>query len=135
MIRIAITTMLLFLSNIFMTTAWYGHLKLHDAARGLHLAPSKLMPVILFAWLIALPEYILQVPANRIGHVNFGGPLSAPQLKIIQEAITLLVFSVFSVFVLRESLRGRDIVAFLLVFLAVLISMTGRGAPLSSAAP
>ena len=135
MSRVLATVLLLVCSNIFMTAAWYGHLKFHDASKALHLAPLKLLPVIVISWLIAFPEYLLQVPANRIGHVNFGGPLSAPQLKVIQEAITLVVFSAFSILVLREQLRPRDIVAFGLIFLAVVIAMSGRGAPLAGGTP
>jgi len=107
---------LLIASNVFMTTAWYGHLK--QRAWPLWMA-------ILISWLIALPEYALQVPANRVGHINFGGPLSAPQLKVIQEAITLVVFGVFSVLVLRERLKWNDLVAFGLVFVAVAVSVFG----------
>ncbi len=135
MSRVVATVLLLVGSNVFMTIAWYGHLRFHDASRSLHLSPMKLLPVILLAWLVALPEYLLQVPANRIGHANFGGPLSAPQLKIIQEAVTLVVFSEFSILVLKEGIRLRDAAAFALVFLAVVISMTGRGTPLADGAP
>ena len=84
------TVALLLISNIFMTTAWYGHLKYKDA---------PLWKVILVSWLIALVEYCFQVPANRLGH----GQFTAAQLKTIQEIITLVVFSVFSVLYLRVS--------------------------------
>lgn len=101
---------LLILSNVFMTAAWYGHLK------------QRAWPL----WMaIALPEYLLQVPANRLGHANFGGPLTAPQLKVIQEAITLIIFGIFSTLVLRERLRWNDLVAFGLVFVAVAVSVFG----------
>lgn len=132
MSRVLSTVLLLVCSNIFMTAAWYGHLKFHDAAKSLTLAPLKLLPVILLSWLIAFPEYLLQVPANRIGHANFGGPFTAPQLKILQEAITLIVFGAFSVLFLKESLRPRDLLAFTLILLAVVIAMSGRGAPLTT---
>ena len=108
---------LLFGSNTFMTFAWYYHVK------------QKAWPLVLaigISWLIALPEYMLQVPANRFGHVDNGGTLSLPQLKIIQEAITLTVFSVFTVLVAKERIRVQDGIAFLLVFAAVLVSMSGR---------
>lgn len=131
MSRVLATVLLLVCSNIVMTAAWYGHLKFHDASKALHLAPLKLLPVIVISWLIAFPEYLLQVPANRIGHVNFGGPLSAPQLKVIQEAITLVVFLVFSALYLKERLRVNEAIAFGLIFLAVLVAMAGRGAPLA----
>ena len=111
------TLALLIGSNVFMTTAWYYHLKRTD---------WSIFAAIAIPWLIALPEYCLQVPANRIGHVAFGGPLSAAQLKILQEGITLVVFSVFSILILKERLRWTDVVAFALIFLAVAISTLGR---------
>lgn len=114
--RILWTVLLLFGSNTFMTTAWYYHLKMK----------WTLAAAILISWLIALPEYLLQVPANRIGHVDHGGPLTAPQLKILQEGITLSVFAVFSVLVLKEKLRWTDAVGFGLVFAGVAVSMFGR---------
>jgi uncharacterized protein (DUF486 family) len=123
MLRVTGTVVLLVLSNIFMTAAWYGHLKWFGEGKRFVL---PLLGVIGVSWLIALPEYCLQVPANRMGHISHGGPLTAPQLKIIQEAITLVVFSVFSVLVLKEKLRTQDAVAFALVFVAVLISVSGR---------
>lgn len=115
--RAIYTVLLLIGSNIFMTWAWYGHLK----------KSAWTIPVaILISWLIALPEYMLQVPANRLGHFAHGGPFTAPQLKVIQEAITLTVFGVFSILILKERLRPNDIVAFLLVMAAVVVSMQGR---------
>ncbi|MFZ4573176.1 MAG: DMT family protein [Phycisphaerales bacterium] len=111
------TTFLLVASNAFMTTAWYLHLK--KQGWGLALA-------IGISWLIALPEYCLQVPANRLGHIDHGGPFTAPQLKILQEAITLVVFSIFAVLVLKERLRWNDLVAFGLVFAGVAVSVMGR---------
>lgn len=99
------TTGLLFLSNVFMTFAWYGHLKHKDAA---------LWIVILVSWGIAFFEYCLQVPANRIGH----GMFSAAQLKTIQEIITLVVFVGFSVWYLHEPLRWNHLVGFALIVLA-----------------
>ncbi len=97
---------LLTISNIFMTFAWYGHLKFKSTA---------LWTVVLASWGIAFFEYCFQVPANRIGHEFF----TAPQLKIMQEAITILVFSIFSALYLKESLRWNDIVGFVLILLAV----------------
>lgn len=127
MSRILITIVLLIGSNTFMTYAWYGHLKK---------ASWSILTAIVASWLIALPEYMLQVPANRIGHVSHGGPLSAPQLKILQEAITLCVFLVFSIIVLKENPRPRDMIAFALILLAVLIAMSGRNsAPAPSEPP
>lgn len=100
------TVALLAVSNIFMTVAWYGHLKYKDSA---------LWKVILVSWCIAFVEYCFQVPANRMGHYHF----SAAQLKIIQEVITLVVFAIFSIFYLREGLRWNYVVAFLMIIGAV----------------
>lgn len=108
------TVGLLICSNIFMTIAWYGHLRFKGSA---------LWIAILASWLIALPEYALQVPANRLGYVGAG--LSAYQLKILQEAITLTVFMVFAWLALGESPGWRQGVAFGLILLAVVIG-TGR---------
>lgn len=104
------TVALLICSNIFMTAAWYGHLKYKTA---------PLLVVIGLSWLIALPEYALQVPANRYGH----GAFTAPQLKILQEVISLTVFSFFSILYLRESLRWNDLLAFALIVAAVAVAM------------
>lgn len=101
------TVVLLTVSNIFMTFAWYGHLKYKHAS---------LWKVILVSWLIALPEYCFQVPANRIGHT---AGLTGAQLKIMQEVITLVVFCAFSVSYLGESLRWNYIVGFALILAAV----------------
>ena len=109
--RVLATVCLLIGSNVFMTWAWYGHLKK---------ASWAIPTAIFFSWMIALPEYILQVPANRIGHVSQGGPFTAPQLKIIQEAITLTVFIVFSILVLKERPKTTDYIAFGLILAAVL---------------
>ena len=96
---------LIVMSNVFMTIAWYGHLKFKGA---------PLLIVIFISWGIAFFEYCLQVPANRIGH----GVFSAAQLKTIQEVITLLVFALFSVFFLGEPLRWNHLVGFALIALA-----------------
>jgi uncharacterized protein len=102
------TILLLIASNIFMTFAWYGHLKFKESALPL---------AILASWGIAFFEYCLQVPANRWGH----GQFTAPQLKIIQEVITLLVFGVFSVLFLKEKLRWNELVGFVLILAAVAV--------------
>lgn len=94
-----VTIGLLIGSNVFMTFAWYGHLKYKSTA---------LITVILISWGIAFFEYCLQVPANRIGH----GTFSAAELKTIQEIITLSVFAVFSVFYLKEPLAWNHILGF-----------------------
>ncbi|HEY1037819.1 MAG TPA: DMT family protein [Bacteroidia bacterium] len=91
--------LLLIGSNVFMTYAWYGHLKFKDYK---FFENKGLMFFILISWAIAFFEYCLQVPANRIGHESSGGPFSMMQLKIIQEVISLLVFVVFSIIVFKE---------------------------------
>jgi uncharacterized protein (DUF486 family) len=101
-----LTVLLLLISNVFMTYAWYGHLRDKN---------TPLFVAILVSWCVAFFEYCFQVPANRIGH----GQFSAPQLKIIQEVITLLVFAVFSATVLREPLRWNDYLGFALILAAV----------------
>lgn len=88
-----LTIGLLIASNIFMTFAWYGHLKLQTAGISTH---WPLYAVIIFSWGIALMEYCFQVPANRIGFEGNGGPFSLMQLKVMQEVITLIVFVCFS---------------------------------------
>jgi uncharacterized protein len=103
------TVVLLILSNIFMTFAWYAHLKFRD---------RSLISVILASWGIAFFEYCLHVPANRFGY----GFFTAAQLKVLQEAITFIVFIFFSWFYLREKPTTYDQIAFGLVMLAVLIS-------------
>ena len=97
---------LLTISNVFMTFAWYGHLKFKSTA---------LWIVILGSWGIAFFEYFFQVPANRIGHEFF----SAAQLKIMQEAITIIVFCIFSILYLKEDLKWNYLVGFALILLAV----------------
>lgn len=99
------TVILLTISNIFMTFAWYGHLRYKHSA---------LWKAILISWLIAFVEYCFQVPANRIGYQTF----NAAQLKTIQEIITLIVFMVFSVFFLKEELKWNHLVGFSFLILA-----------------
>ncbi|MBI3603123.1 MAG: DMT family protein [Nitrospirae bacterium] len=102
------TIVLLTISNIFMTIAWYGHLKYKD---------SPLWIAIGVSWGIAFVEYCFQVPANRIGHYQF----SAAQLKTIQEVITLVVFCAFSVWYLKEPLKWNYLVGFLMIVGAVVV--------------
>lgn len=112
-----ISILLLTLSNVFMTFAWYGHLKFKEMkwSQGLGLGA-----IILISWSIALFEYVVQVPANRIGYKENGGPFSLLQLKVIQEVITLLVFVVFSfLFFKDESLKINHLIGFLFLVLAV----------------
>ncbi|HIT54819.1 TPA: DMT family protein [Candidatus Galligastranaerophilus intestinigallinarum] len=106
MIRQFIPIIFLTISNVFMTFAWYGHLKFKNTA---------LWIVILVSWLIAFLEYCFQVPANRIGHEFF----SAAQLKTMQEVITLIVFSVFSVLYLKEEFKWNYLVGFIFIIFAV----------------
>jgi len=100
------TIVLLTISNIFMTIAWYGHLKFKS---------SPLWIVVLVSWMIAFAEYCFQVPANRIGHYQY----TAAQLKTIQEVITLVVFAAFSVLYLKEDFKWNYLVAFLMIIGAV----------------
>lgn len=106
MIRSLLPILLLTISNIFMTFAWYGHLRHRSSA---------LWIVILVSWGIALFEYCFQVPANRIGYEYY----SAAQLKTMQEVITLIVFSIFSVLYLKEEFHWNYLVGFLFIILAV----------------
>ena len=111
------TIILLVLSNAFMTMAWYGHLKFKDMKWSQNLG---LISIILISWGIALFEYILQVPANRLGFREHGGPFSLLQLKVIQEVITLVVFVIFSILFFRhESLRTNHLIGLVLLVLAV----------------
>ena len=106
MIKYIAPVILLLISNVFMTFAWYGHLKFKS---------SPLLIVILVSWSIAFLEYCFQVPANRIGHSVY----SAAQLKTIQEVITLLVFSGFSILYLKEQFKWNYLIGFIFMILAV----------------
>ncbi len=111
------TILLLIVSNIFMTLAWYGHLKLQQMGVTSNL---PLYGVILLSWVIALAEYSFQVPANRIGFIGNGGPFSLMQLKVIQEVITLVVFVLFSSIAFNTgSLQWNHLAAFACLILAV----------------
>ena len=107
------TVLLLLVSNTFMTFAWYGHLR-HRS--------MPLLAAIVVSWLIAFGEYCFQVPANRLGY----GVFTAYQLKIIQEAITLVVFVVFAYFYLGEAMRWNYAASFACLFAAVLFAFWGR---------
>ena len=108
---------LLVLSNIFMTMAWYGHLRFGEMKGFQKLG---LMTIILISWGIALFEYCAQVPANRIGYSQYGGPFSLWQLKVIQEVITLIVFTLFALLVFKnETFRVNHIIGFVFLILAV----------------
>jgi hypothetical protein len=112
-----ITILLLVVSNVFMTFAWYGHLKFKDYP---WFAKLSLVVVILISWGLAFFEYIFQVPANKIGFRGNGGPFTLFQLKILQEVITLVVFTLFAVLLFKnESFRWNHLVAFIFLVLAV----------------
>lgn len=115
--KILYTILLLVISNIFMTFAWYGHLKLQEMKV---ISNWPLYAVILFSWSIALAEYACRIPANRIGFVGNGGPFSLMQLKVIQEVITLVIFTVFTtVFFKGEALHWNHLAAFVCLIMAV----------------
>ena len=111
------TILLLILSNVFMTFAWYGHLKFKEMP---WFASLELVSIILISWGIALFEYFAQVPANRIGYKENGGPFSLVELKVMQEVITLVVFTVFAlIFFKTETIRWNHLVGFIFLVLAV----------------
>lgn len=107
MYKFVLPILMLTISNVFMTFAWYGHLKFKSSA---------LWIVILVSWGIAFFEYCFQVPANRIGHEVY----NAVQLKTIQEVITLIVFSGFSIWYLKEEFRWNYLIGFIFIVLAVI---------------
>ena len=112
-----LTILFLIISNTFMTFAWYGHLKLRQFS---WFDSLPLFGVILFSWAVAFFEYCFQVPANRMGFRENGGPFSLIQLKVIQEVITLVVFVVFSTMAFKnETFRWNHALAFLFLVAAV----------------
>lgn len=115
--RILLTIGLLVISNVFMTLAWYGHLKFKEIG---WLNSLGLISIILISWGIALFEYAFQVPANRIGYSENGGPFNLWQLKVLQEVITLVVFTIFTVvFFKNETFRLNHFIGFVFLILAV----------------
>ncbi len=115
--RALYTILLLTLSNAFMTMAWYGHLKFKEMKWSQNL---PIVIIILISWGIALFEYMLQVPANRLGFRETGGPFSLVQLKVMQEVITLIVFFIFSwLFFKTETFRLNHVIGFVFLVLAV----------------
>lgn len=111
------TILLLIVSNFFMTLAWYGHLKLQDMKIS---SDWPLILVILFSWGIAFFEYCFQVPANRIGFQGNGGPYTLVQLKVIQEVVSLTVFTIVATLLFKgQPLQWNHFVAFGLLVLAV----------------
>ena len=112
-----ISILLLLLSNVFMTFAWYGHLQFKKIT---WLQGAGLIAVILISWGLAFFEYVFQVPANKIGFRENGGPFSLFELKIIQEVISLTVFTLIAVYIFRtEKLAWNHVVGFLFMTLAV----------------
>lgn len=115
----ALTLLLLTISNLFMTFAWYGHLQFKKLA---WFSKLGLVGVILVSWGLAFFEYVFQVPANRIGFEENGGPFNLFQLKVIQEFITLTVFTLCSVYVFKtDKLGWNHVVGFGLIILAVYV--------------
>jgi len=115
--KVWITIGLLVLSNAFMTLAWYGHLKFSEWK---WFSKLGIVAIILISWGIALLEYCFQVPANRIGFKGYGGPFTLIELKVLQEVITLVVFSFFAILVFRtETFRWNHLVGFTFLVLAV----------------
>ena len=113
-----LTVLLLVVSNVFMTFAWYGHLKLQDMK--IITGTTPLIVVVLISWGIALLEYFFMVPANRIGYQGNGGAFTLTQLKVIQEAIALIVFAIFTIVLFKgESLHWNHFAAFACILAAV----------------
>ena len=116
--KVLYTIGLLIISNIFMTFAWYGHLKMKQEFHWFATLP--LIGVIAFSWSIAFFEYMCQIPANRIGYADNGGPFSLMQLKVIQEVITLIIFTLFTTVLFKgETLHWNHAAAFVCLVLAV----------------
>lgn len=112
-----LTIGLLVCSNIFMTLAWYGHLKFKDMG---WFGKLGLPTIVLISWGIAFFEYCFQVPANRIGYIENGGPFNLWQLKVIQEVITLVVFTIFTTMVFKnETFKTNHLIGFVFLVLAV----------------
>lgn len=113
------TVLLLLVSNLFMTFAWYGHLQFQKID---WLRNTGLLGVILVSWLIALFEYVFQVPANRLGSQLYGGPFSLFELKTIQEAVSITVFVLVNVYVFKDGqLQWNHVLGFALIVLAVFV--------------
>lgn len=112
------TVLLLIVSNIFMTLAWYGHLKLQQL--NIITDHTPLIFIILISWGLAFFEYCCQVPANKIGFVGNGGTLTLMQLKVIQEVISIAIFTIFALFVFKgQTLQWNHLAAFLCLIMAV----------------
>lgn len=119
-----ITVLMLVVSNVLMTFAWYGNLKLQEMKIS---TDWPLILIILASWGVAFFEYCVMIPANRIGSQITGGPFTLMQLKIIQEALSLLVFTVVVTFLFKnEPIRWNHIVSFLFIILAVVFAFLGK---------
>jgi uncharacterized protein len=114
--RIVYTILLLVASNAFMTLAWYGHLKFKEIKL---LQNTGLLTAILLSWALAFFEYCLQVPANKMGFEPNGGPFSLVQLKVLQEVITLVVFTIFAVLIFKSQFKWNHLASFFCLVLAV----------------
>lgn len=111
----SLTILLLTISNVFMTLAWYGQVFFKE-----RMSRLGLFAIIVISWLVAFVEYCVMIPANRIGSAEFGGPFSIWELKVIQEALSLVVFTVIVLIVMKnETLRWNHIVGFVCLILAV----------------
>ena len=113
------TILLLIASNAFMTSAWYWHLKVRSDA-------MPLIGFIALSWFIALPEYCLAVPANRMGAASLGGTYTSWQLKVLQEGIALTLFLVFALAYLRELPRWQDLLGLVLILAVLMVSLWSR---------
>ena len=114
------TIILLLLSNVFMTLAWYGHLKMQQSGVSAH---WPLMGIIVFSWLIAFFEYCCQVPANRFGFEGNGGPFTLVQLKVIQECISLIIFAIIANILFQgQHMHWNHWLAFLMIIGAVYLT-------------
>lgn len=112
-----VTIILLVISNVFMTLAWYGHLKYGNVS---FFQKYGLISIILISWFLALFEYLFQIPANKFGFIENGGKFNLWQLKIIQEAISIVIFIGFTLLVFKsESLRWNHFIGFLFLLLSV----------------
>lgn len=121
--KIIITITLLIVSNVFMTFAWYGHLQFQKID---FLKNTGLIGIIFISWFIALFEYAFQVPANKIGHLNNGGPFDMFQLKTIQEVISISVFILTNVFIFKDSqLSWNHVIGFALIILGAAFTFKG----------
>lgn len=115
--RAVFTILLLMASNTFMTIAWYGHLRFKEIPG---LKSAGLITIVLISWGIAFFEYLLMIPANRLGSRITGGPFDMWQLKLVQEVISILVFVIFTLLVFRtEAFKVNHVIGFILLFAAV----------------